>query len=1438
MKMKRSKGGTILVPDKRIVVSQDNPFDYLLGLKEKGRAPIHNDIEHMGKSAASLITSMDVDSEINIAKTIRELMEQKVAIPKDMKIDDSDLPTAANFYEWVTQDRFGTIGDERPFLEQLLWGIVAFNDYCPKCTDMEWMLHDHKVDDTYSKFERKVCVLDHGVCPSCGLGRSKAVAKGLMPYYNELAINAGQRCVIGSTPVISQNGLLHIDEVNPGAALGFTLFEQGIHNGTNLETTSHYFVAEPEMVYRVDTARGFAVTGTNDHPIETVNGFERIEDLEVGTNLEIHYGQRTFGQGVLANPNTLGRNFFNTILPLNIRIARQQDIIAFLQGLFREARRVFLGTSALRDVSALLLNAGYPHTITGPAIQLDTVTYANLKIDNWSSGSFTDSIAAITEAGVQTTYDFTLPDTHQFVTGGIISHNSGKSHTVGTYLAPYHLHRLLKLQKPAQFYGLSRTTMLQGTFAALTYTQAKDTLWTPFYGALLEGSWFKSYFGMLKHYENVYGEKLYKLTDTFVDFRVRGLQYHPMGPDKRVMRGRCLRFNTILNTSGGFLEASELIKKNGYHKVSGLEMDSHKGRVKVSHTYKDKSETIRVETRNGYHIEGTPEHPMLVLTPDLRFKWVALDEMKVGDWIVSRTNKNNPMYGDNRAVSKDMATIMGYYVANGYRNEISSNDSDVINNLYAKYQKVTGFTPTFRSADTDLRSHQHYLYLGGRGEFLRDYLRPLGLTGRTAKDKHIPLSIRTAPFEVFHEFLEAYFECDSGINGGAYKGSKYNAPAEIEVGSASRKLARQLHVLLLHAYGIVGRLSKQTFHDKLDKETGQFNAKREHWLITITGYDAMKFLNTFKRAKVQKYRERFKNTPPGYASDRRLVPYFRQYVYDTYENARMQDGSGKKLRTYIREDGSIYSTKKCGFARPTFIRNQRPSGENVATSAPLPEFAVYDESDWDDVLYILNQFSSERAKRIRSLLNQGAHFEEVVSIKEKSKKVNVYDVTVPGTHAFTANGLVSHNTRVFTSIDEIAYFDADKDSNKVKISAFEVYDALVNSLFTVRGAADALLARGFDDVLSAYAMNVSSPTSKNDMIHELLNRAREGSSIYGIHRPTWTVNPNFKRNSKIIVEAYKKDPVSAEKNFGANPPMIANPFLSNHKFIMDCETTVKNVLKLHTRFKNSKRLGQSYMYAEVEKCKKSGRASMLAIDAGEKDNSFSIAGGYVDENFNLVVDLLGEIIPLPGYRINHSLVYSEVILPVMQARNCKVLLADRWNSLKLLDDAALDMGNPEADDDVPTFIAKQHSLKYVEMVGVRTRMEQGQILLPKSEIKVSTLLDVLDSNYREFYKDQPVAHLFKQMFTIRDLEKGVGKGDGYTDDNWRAMALLLWGLMEEEYVGMLMAEPMNMTLARPNALGASKLGGGGGTAVGTGGGGMTTQNGAPLMIMSAGRSSR
>src|SRR5690606_22761597 len=235
-----------------------------------------------------------------------------------------------------------------------------------------------------------------------------------------------------------------------------------------------------------------------------------------------------------------------------------------------------------------------------------------------STGVIADKVKSVTAAGMYETFDFRVPETHSFIANGFLNHNSGKSHTVGTYLMPYYMHRLLKLQRPPQFYGLSRTTMLQGTFAALTYTQAKDTLWTPFHGALTQTSWFNQYHSMLKHYENVYGEKLFKLSDAYVDYRVRSLAAYPMGPDKRVMRGRtrvfaCYAANTLVSTNYGLIRIDD-------PDLVGMQTIRGSSKRKITNWQRTKWATnvVRIKLKNGMELDVTDDHKVLSIKENLK----------------------------------------------------------------------------------------------------------------------------------------------------------------------------------------------------------------------------------------------------------------------------------------------------------------------------------------------------------------------------------------------------------------------------------------------------------------------------------------------------------------------------------------------------------------------------------------------------------------------------------------------------------------------------------------------------------------------------------------------------------------------------------------------------------------------------------------------------
>jgi len=90
--------------------------------------------------------------------------------------------------------------------------------------------------------------------------------------------------------------------------------------------------------------------------------------------------------------------------------------------------------------------------------------------------------------------------------------------------------------------------------------------------------------------------------------------------------------------------------------------------------------------------------------------------------------------------------------------------------------------------------------------------------------------------------------------------------------------------------------------------------------------------------------------------------------------------------------------------------------------------------------------------------------------------------------------------------------------------------------------------------------------------------------------------------------------------------------------------------------------------------------------------------------------------------------------------------------------------------------------------------------------------------YPMCYKGYPVEHMVLQMLTVQDTGTQVNKGDGLTDDLWRATCLLVWGLTAEKYEEFMTIPdaPEEDERFRPQAFAVSKLGSGGGKSVGSG----------------------
>ena len=139
-----------------------------------------------------------------------------------------------------------------------------------------------------------------------------------------------------------------------------------------------------------------------------------------------------------------------------------------------------------------------------------------------------------------------------------------------------------------------------------------------------------------------------------------------------------------------------------------------------------------------------------------------------------------------------------------------------------------------------------------------------------------------------------------------------------------------------------------------------------------------------------------------------------------------------------------------------------------------------------------------------------------------------------------------------------------------------------------------------------------------------------------------------------------------------------------------------------------------------------------------------------------------EIQPRKGYMLHYPMIYKHVLAPLIKAFNVRFVFADRWNSIATLDKAAEDYAHLQLQ-------GLQYSVKYNDFAITRSYLEDGKLLLPKIEMDFDKLRHV--DSYPSYFNFKPAAHLLFQFGSVKDKGTTVVKGDGFTDDLFRALVL-------------------------------------------------------------------
>ncbi len=455
---------------------------------------------------------------------------------------------------------------------------------------------------------------------------------------------------------------------------------------------------------------------------------------------------------------------------------------------------------------------------------------------------------------------------------------------------------------------------------------------------------------------------------------------------------KCVTGDSILLTNRGMLRFDELQQE--LHAGAdefvpcGVGVSGLKGAEWTSHFYNGGVRpTRRLRTRLGYELEGSLVHPVLVLQGG-RAEWVKLSDVRIGDHVALQRGQN--LFGDAtqllpfsydgpssrgqnksltlpREMTADLARLLGYIVAEGSLTDtalwLTNGDPRVVADILDTCERLFSVRPKVYT-----KQGTHALSLSISSVKLVRWLAQVCGSTRGAAQKRTPRVVTTAPRHIFLAFLEGLFWGDGTIS--ARKGLGSN---RFKIATASRELARQVQVALLNL-GIVSACYKETIKER-------FTA----YSVVVTGDAVVDLL-----ACIPSLREKCTDAPDRLAAKRGRTNF------DTIPHMQ------PVVREVLREVAATNGKALPGFDR---YATEATWGRNL-TRARLQALIETSERALPE--------SSPSLASLRERLADNLLWLEVQAVSEGTAQV--YDLTVPGTHSFCANGFINHNSQDITEL--------------------------------------------------------------------------------------------------------------------------------------------------------------------------------------------------------------------------------------------------------------------------------------------------------------------------------------------------------------------------------------------------------------------------------------
>jgi spore cortex formation protein SpoVR/YcgB (stage V sporulation)/intein/homing endonuclease len=501
-------------------------------------------------------------------------------------------------------------------------------------------------------------------------------------------------------------------------------------------------------------------------------------------------------------------------------------------------------------------------------------------------------------------------------------------------------------------------------------------------------------------------------------------------------QSQCLTGNTYVHTDKGMIRMDNLIKKEGYHEKEINVLSLYGKKEKTSHFYKKKTnKTIKIKTSLGKEEEATPEHPVMILDSDMKFKMKYMSNLKPGDFLVNPISYTNAFSKNEYIINynfdnvreeveclecnsklQSLSTHLPIHNLNAktYRNKFGNDVEIISKNILYKRSK------DFKIPSTINPEISRYLgYLIAEGTFIKDswgismtdkeciqdikniFIKnfnieleikhhvnedkkdaySIGMHNKKFRDFLLSIGVlqnKSYTKEIPKCILQSTLECNVEFIRGLFEGDAMNSNGTIIYSTRSKELARQVQIILQNL-GIISRIKE---HDiKYDYKIDVPHKK--HYSVKILSFYHDKFMKNIgfiterKNSNNKcKYHGIGAIAYPG-------VPYLNEYL--------------EKIKLSIPKTTSKNSKIK---------RSKLPYSRS--------KMFRFDEiiSQSDNFNYLKNNFK-DNYDEIKECIKYNEYFyDEILEVKECNDEKFVYDFTIPSNHLFMSDGFISHNTKV------------------------------------------------------------------------------------------------------------------------------------------------------------------------------------------------------------------------------------------------------------------------------------------------------------------------------------------------------------------------------------------------------------------------------------------